>query len=187
MRRAIPILIGCAGLSMLVSGSWIHAKAGLAQVLLERAWQETRDGDANVKPWPWADTWPVARLKIPRLDATMIVLSGASGRTLAFGPGHTPGTALPGHPGTAIVSGHRDTHFAVMRGLRVGDELEVERSDGQRALYQIEAIDVVDSRDTRLRAARDGRALVLVTCWPFNAVVPGGAMRYVATARSATF
>ncbi len=187
MRRAVPLLLTGLGLSLLINGSWIHAKAALAQVLLEHAWLETRRGEQGVRPWPWADTRPVARLDFPRLDASMIVLSGASGRTLAFGPGHTPGTAVPGEPGTAIVSGHRDTHFAVMRELRRGDELRVETADGRLVLYEIETLEVVDSRTARLRAARRGTALVLVTCWPFDALTPGGPMRYVATARSVTF
>ncbi len=186
MRRAVPLLLAGVGLCLLINGGWIHAKAALAQVMLEHAWLETRGGESNVRPWPWADTWPVARLDFPRLDVSMIVLSGASGRTLAFGPGHTPGTALPGEPGTAIVSGHRDTHFALMRELRRGDELRVETANGRLVRYEIETLEIVDSRTARLRAARQGTALVLVTCWPFDALTPGGPMRYVATARSLT-
>ena len=185
--RGVPLLVAALGLSLLVSGGWIHAKAALAQLLLERAWQRTRGGETNVRPWPWADTWPVARLEIPRLNASMIVLSGASGRTLAFGPGLTQGTAQPGEPGTAIISGHRDTHFAAMRELQQGDMLRVERIDGRRVRYEIVALEVVDSRSARLRAASAGRALVLVTCWPFDALMPGGPLRYVATARSVPF
>ncbi len=186
MRRAVPLLLAAGGLCLLVHGSWIHAKAALAQVMLEYAWQETRSGETHVRPWAWADTWPVARLEIPRLDASMIVLSGASGRSLAFGPGHTQGTALPGEPGTAIVSGHRDTHFAVLEKLERGDEVVVERADGLVVRYEIEEIQVADARTSRLRISTEERALLLVTCWPFDALTPGGPMRYVATARAVT-
>jgi sortase A len=175
------------GITLLLSGGWIHAKAALAQVMLEHAWGRTTAGEQSVRPWPWADTWPVARLDFPRFDASMIVLAGASGRTLAFGPGHTHGTALPGTPGTAIVSGHRDTHFALLRDLRRGDELRVETADGRVVLYRVEALEIVDSRTARLHAAREDAALLLVTCWPFDAVAPGGPMRYVATARAESF
>ena len=192
VRRAIALIAAVApaallvlGASQVASGAWIHAKAALAQVLLERAWQHTIDGDARVRPWPWADTWPVARLRLPRLDASLIVLSGASGRTLAFGPGHTQGSALPGEMGTSIVSGHRDTHFEVLRQVRRGDEMLVERADGAVMRYRVERLDVVDSRIMALGAERDGRALVLVTCWPFDALRPGGPWRYVVTARAA--
>jgi len=192
VRRVIAAIAAIApaglialGASQVASGAWIHAKAVLAQVLLENAWQQTLAGGKRVRPWPWADTWPVARLRIPRLDASLVVLSGASGRTLAFGPGHTQGSSLPGEGGTSVVSGHRDTHFEVLRELRRGDELLVERGDGVSVRYRVEALEVVDSRGAGVRAAGDERALVLVTCWPFDALNPGGPWRYVVTARAA--
>jgi len=180
--RAFRVLLAVGGLSLLSSGGWIHAKAALAQGLLERAWQETLGGETQVRPWHWADTWPVARLEIPRLAASMVILAGSSGRTLAFGPGHTQASPLPGEPGTSIVTGHRDTHFAVLEQLRRGDEIAIERSDGRIIHYEVEELEVADARTTRIGIAADENALVLVTCWPFDAVVPGGPLRYVATA-----
>ena len=66
MKRALGWLVPAALIALggwqVAGGVWIHAKAVLAQILLERAWQQTRDGGERVRPWPWADTWPVARL-----------------------------------------------------------------------------------------------------------------------------
>ena len=84
MLIALPL----CGVWQLGLGAWIHAKAMLAQSLLETAWSETLRTGKEVKPWPWADTWPVARLTVPRLGIRRIVLAGASGSSLAFGPGH---------------------------------------------------------------------------------------------------
>lgn len=109
---------------------WIHAKAELAQVLLERAWQQSLTQDQPVKPWPWADTWPVARLTSPRHQVQLIVLDGASGATLAFAPGHMAGSASPGEIGNTVLSAHRDTHFSFLEHLRMGDELGLETPDG---------------------------------------------------------
>jgi sortase A len=174
------------GTSQLALGAWIPAKAALAQVLLERAWQHTREGGKRVRPWPWADTWPVARITVPRLGASWIVLSGASGRTLAFGPGHSDGSALPGEAGAAIVSGHRDTHFASLRALQIADEIVVERPDGNRVRYRVDELEVADSRSARLRDPGIGRSLLLVTCWPFDALSAGGPMRFIASASAPT-
>src|SRR6476661_8774911 len=92
-------------------GAWIYVKAQLAQYLLQRAWVRTMNGERDVKPWPWADTWPVAKLQAPHYRIELIVLAGASGRTLAFGPAVVNGVIeMDGH-GTLIISGHRDTHF----------------------------------------------------------------------------
>ena len=75
---------------------WIHAKALLAQVLLERAFAQTLATGTDVKPWSWADTWPVARVSVPRLGRSAIVLAGASGQALAFGPAHVERTPAAG-------------------------------------------------------------------------------------------
>ncbi|MDE0887482.1 MAG: class GN sortase, partial [Myxococcota bacterium] len=184
------IALAAFGGWQLASGAWVHAKAELAQHLLESAWEQTQaiGGAAVVRPWPWADTWPVARLHFPRLGASFIVLAGDSGSSLAFGPGHNGATARPGRPGTAVISGHRDTHFSGLGRLRVGDCVEVERPDGVRVIYRIAALEVADTRRDRLAAGAvpgaSPSSLALVTCWPFDAIQPGGPLRYVVSAYS---
>lgn len=177
------VLIGL-GLWHVGSAAVIHAKAWLAQVLLERSWAATLAGAARVRPWPWADTWPVARLQAPDLGVDQIVLAGASGRTLAFGPGHLDGTAPPGSAGHSVLSGHRDTHFHFLERLGAGSDLRVQRPDGAWRQYRVTGTEVIDARRARL-APGDGTALLtLVTCYPFDAVRSGGPLRYVVFAES---
>ena len=109
-RRIAPRVWAAAALAVLglaLTGHalYIHAKAMLAQALLHRAWIATQATGVPAKPWPWADTTPVARLIAPEHDVDLLVLAGATGRTLAFGPGHHDGSALPGEPGNAVVLG----------------------------------------------------------------------------------
>src|SRR5688500_19114061 len=92
--RLVTVLVLIAGVTIASQGAWIHVKAKLAQILLEMSWQAARAGRPSVKPWPWADTHAVAKLEVG--GGSAIVLAGASGRTMAFGPGHVDGTALPG-------------------------------------------------------------------------------------------
>ena len=61
MRVAIAVLLVAAGAWQLSDGLWIQAKAWLARGLIAHAWSRTLQGEARAKPWPWADTWPVAR------------------------------------------------------------------------------------------------------------------------------
>ena len=164
--------------------AWIEAKAQLAQRLMLRAWRGSQGGGRDMRPWPWADTRPIARLTVPRLGIDELVLAGASGRTLAFGPGHLTGTALPGTPGNAVISGHRDTHFAFLRELRVGDWIVVEGRDGRRRRYAVESDGVVDRTQLDIAAATADARLTLVTCYPFDALRPGGPLRYVVVARA---
>jgi sortase A len=183
---ALGILLAGAGLWQIGAAGTIHAKAWLAQVLLVRAWETTLAGVTAVRPWPWADTYPLARLQAPALGVDRIVLAGASGRTLAFGPGHLDGTAAPGRAGHTVLSGHRDTHFRFLEDLAPGSELRVQRPDGGWQSYRVVETRVIDTRRARL-APGDGRpALTLVTCYPFDAVVPGGPLRYLVFAEGAS-
>jgi len=180
LRLFASALVACAALPLGHAG-YVHAKACLAQVLLERAWQHAQTDGRAARPWPWADTTPIARLRVARLGVERIVLEGDSGRTLAFGPGWAPSSARPGAPGVSVISAHRDTHFAFLRELRRGDDIVVESARGTRR-YRVAALRVEDSRDGAVALRGDGDGLVLVTCWPFDAIAPGGPLRYVVSA-----
>jgi sortase A len=180
-RLLVPALLLAAAV-LGTSAGWIHLKAALAQVLLERAWATSDHGRYLHKPWPWADMAPIARLTVPRLHRDLIVLDRDSGQALAFGPGWTPSSAVPGTHGLSVISAHRDTQFTFLRQLRLGDRIVIDGAHG-RARYRVARMQVVDSLRARLpnAASRDG--LLLVTCYPFDAVVPGGPLRYVVWAR----
>jgi len=188
-RRLVPLL-GLLALGLgawqLGGAAWIQGKAWAAQILLDRAWSETRGGARAVPPWPWADTWPVARLTVPRLGVERIVLAGANGRALAFGPAYLESSAPPGTEGNTILTGHRDTHFRFLADLTVGETIEIERPDGLRRRYTVRSAEVIDARDARLLFAGGRAVLSLVTCYPFDAIMPGGPLRYVVTATAAS-
>lgn len=182
-------LLGWGATGLLAAAGWqfgqagyIHAKAWLAQVLLRGAWAGTLAGERPVKPWPWADTWPVARLRVPRLGIDEIVLAGASGRTMAFGPGHLDGTAAPGAPGVSVLSGHRDTHFEFLERVIPGDRIRVQSPDGRWHEFRALAPRVMDARHAALVLNAREPLLTLVTCYPFHALMPGGPLRYVVNA-----
>jgi sortase A len=120
---------------------------------------------------------------LPGSRAPLTVLAGASGRNLAFGPALVDGSAIPGTHGVSVIAGHRDTHFRALAELAVGDVVMLERPDGIVLDYEVVALDVVDSSRAELRIDADESIVVLVTCWPFDAVTVGGSWRYVVTAR----
>ena len=169
----LAFLFAFAGLVLLGQGSYIHAKALLAQVLLERAFAETIATGREAKPWSWADTWPVARIEVKRLRASAIVLAGSSGQALAFGPGHVELTPDAGERGVAVYAAHRDTHFRFLRDVAIGDEIDVTRNDGKTFRYRADASSVVRFDNSGIDPLSDGYELVLSTCWPFDAVTPG--------------
>ncbi len=173
-RAGLILVLTALGLWQCGEGLWIYAKAQLAQRLLEQAWDEQRQTGQPVRPWPWADTWPVARLRLPQQGVTLLVLQGDSGRSLAFGPGMAAGSTPFG---TTLISGHRDTHFAVLQQVRVGEVVELETLQGAQR-FQVLDTQVFDSRQERISAREDEPELVLLTCYPFDALVPGGPLRY---------
>ena len=112
------------------------------------------------------DGTPIGRLMIPRIDLDEIVLEGIEAEDLNAGPGHLPGTALPGERGNAIISAHRDRHFNHFDALKVGDTVVTESSIGQRS-WQIVSQRIVDKDDPALFRTSD-ETLTLTTCWPIR-------------------
>jgi sortase A len=196
-RRRMAILAAAIGIACITQAAWIDIKAYAAQVLIEAAWERNRTNPGDARPWPWADTTPVARLTVleraprgltmPATFATprgksLIVLEGATGRNLAFGPTHDPASVQPGDIGNSVIAAHRDTHFQILESLHVGDRLRIERPNGTFTFFAVTEIQVVDSRHTRIALDADTPRLTLVTCYPFNAISPGGPLRFVVTA-----
>jgi sortase A len=178
---AAVVALALGGLALIAQGVYIHAKAMLAQILLERAFAQALSTGTLVKPWSWADTWPVARVVVPRLGKSAIVLAGASGQALAFGPGQLERTPEIGEEGTAIYAAHRDTHFAFLADVRVGDHVEVTRRDGKVFRFRVTGASVVRFDRSGIDPYAPGRRLVLSTCWPLNARTQGP-LRYVVNA-----
>ena len=181
---AAAAILCVAGLVLFGQGIWIHAKALLAQVLLERAFAASLAEGHAVKPWSWADTWPVARIEVPRLHASEIALAGASGQALAFGPGHVERTPAAGEPGTAVYAAHRDTSFAFLGDVRIGDEIRITRRDGRTFRFRVTGTSVARWDASGIAADADGRRLVLATCWPLDAAF-SGPLRYLVHAELA--
>jgi sortase A len=183
MRRrflqAAAVALVILGLWELGHGVWIPLKARLAQVLLHRAWSRTMAGERHAKPWPWADTWPAARLRAPRYDVDLYVLAGANPRTLAFGPALVGETTLEEDGGMTVIAAHRDTHFRFVQALRAGDEITLDVPGQPRRRYTVIGAEILDTRAARLIGDADDSRLVLATCYPFETLTPGGPERYL--------
>ena len=174
LTQCIVISMALAGLALITWSAWIPAKALLAQELLAQAWQQTLLGEERVRPWPWADTWPVARLRTTD-GQSLYVLAGASGASMSFGPGHVSTSAPPGAA----------DNVALLEYLKPGDVLTLETASTPTR-YVVESAEIVhESRVDVL--GRTGRSeLTLITCFPFDAVVPGGPLRFVVHAAART-
>jgi len=180
-KLAVGLISLCAGSLLLADQGWIAIKARIAEHMIGYAWAgHLRDGRVH-RPWGWADTHPIARLEVPRLGVSRLVLSGASGASLAFGPGHVDGTARPNRPGNCVLAGHRDSWFAFLEHLETDDVLVLHTRE-RRVRYLVTDRVVADRRDNAWLDPMDGRRLTLITCFPFGGLRSGD-RRYVVVAR----
>lgn len=109
---------------------------------------------------------PVARLLIPSIDLDEIVMEGVGPVELNGGPGHFPGSVLPGGAGNSILSAHRDRHFRRVGELVVGARIRTETRDG--AVEWVVSERRIVSRETPSLFEESEATLTLTTCWPLR-------------------
>jgi sortase A len=112
---------------------------------------------------------PVARIRIPRIGASFVVVNGTSESALRSGPGIYPSTAFPGGGATTAIAGHRTTYLAPFRhidALRPGDEIKLEMPYADFT-YSVTGSRVVAPTDFQAAVANVGYPrLVLSACTP---------------------
>ena len=135
-------------------------------------------GDAPAIALPDTPAWhtelapspgnPVGRISIPSAGIDWIIVEGVDPDDLAKGPGHMPGTPLPGQAGNAVISGHRTTHgapFGKLDALDPGTRFTVETLIGIHT-YQVVSVEIVNPTDTWVVQPMEGGWLTLITCNP---------------------
>jgi sortase A len=172
------------GLVLAGFGAYDYYTAKLAQSEAAREWSESdseqpvpqslpQAEQKSTKPLTYYDPYrlgeTVAKLKLPRLDTTLFVVEGTDQKDLRKGPGHMPGTALPGVSGNCVIAGHRDTHFRPLQGIRKGDEVELDTKYGNFR-YQVRSMEIVSPTNVSSLYPTKDPVLHLITCYPFQYV-----------------
>ncbi|MEA3216359.1 MAG: sortase, partial [Acidimicrobiia bacterium] len=111
----------------------------------------------------------MAVIHIPKIKVERRVVEGTEVDDLRKGPGHYPGTPLPGQTGNAAIAGHRTTYgapFNRIDELAPGDEISIQTVQGT-AVYQVDTPPVVVS-PTQVEVLRDfgDSRLTLTSCHP---------------------
>ena len=180
VKKIIVLVIVALGFWHVSASAYMLSKAWLSQYLISQSWQQTLDDKQNHKPWSWADTYPIATINFPRIKQSSVVLEGSSGRNLAFSVTHLSASGMPDENKTMILSGHRDSHFAYLHDVQKGDKIIVQTTQGKFS-YQVTELRVVDSTKEQL-SITNKQELILSTCYPFDALMAGGSLRYVVKA-----
>jgi sortase A len=181
--RSLGELCITAGLIMLLfvayelwgTGAYTQAEQHKLGDELTRSWAA---GAANVTTERVRLGHGLALIRIPRLGKGFhyVVIEGVSVADLRKGPGHYPGTAMPGQVGNFVVSGHRTTYLAPFNKLgelRGGDRILIDTRASQY-VYKVTSTKVVQPSDVSVaapvpehpRANPTKRLITLTTCNP---------------------
>ncbi len=132
------------------------------------------EGIASEPITPPEDAWaeePIVELgtiSIPKIDVEMTMFEGIRLSTLERGPGHWPGSAMPGEVGNVVVGGHRVSSHAVFRHvdqLEAGDEIVFEDEDG-RHVYLVRDVQIIDPYDVWIVDPTETPTATLFACHP---------------------
>jgi sortase A len=107
-------------------------------------------------------------ISIPRLNLLAPMFEGVTLTTLNHGPGHWPGSAMPGHRGNVVVAGHRTSHSRPFRHLELlvpGDEVTFIRTEGNY-VYTVMATEIVTPDALRIIDQTDNYTATLFACHP---------------------
>jgi sortase A len=183
VRKALPWLeraLWIAGCCALGYCGFTAVDASLTQARLARSLEQSRiridaatRAAVNVPTEP-ADKAPsppativVARLEIPRVRLSAIILEGVGSQTLRLGLGHVPGTPWPGQSGNTVLAGHRDTFFRPLRKIGTCDEVSLS-TPARTYRYRVTSFEVVDPHDVKELTYHGKDELTLITCYPFS-------------------
>ena len=171
-RNLLSYLVFGAGLFLLGRGAREFWESQSGQMDAAREFQKpAREKPASGQPAPPIRVEPelgatLAKLSIPRLNAEIYVVEGVDDQELRRGPGHMPGTSMPGDRGNCVIAGHRDTHFRVLKDIRKGDRIVLDTRTGQ-FVYRVKSTEVVSPNNTASLQPTSGPVLHLITCFPF--------------------
>jgi sortase A len=111
---------------------------------------------------------PLGRIRIPSIGVSSVVVAGTGTSDLRLGPGHYPGTPLPGASGTVAIAGHRTTYGAPFRKLDKlgkGDRIEVRMPYGT-FVYRVEQRQIVAPTALWVTHRTSYDRLILSACHP---------------------
>jgi sortase A len=201
LRRLVSAFLVLAGIALLSAAAFHYFRGYEAQRTGLREWEESRSrtpvptlhvptptakenpgivgpvpspaaAETNAAPYPRGE--PIARLRIPSAQIDAVVFAGDDAATLEKGPGHVPGTEMPGDDTSrknCVITGHRDSHFRHLGWLRKGHRIELETHSGEIS-YRVVSREIVDPDAVRVLQQTAKPRLTLITCYPFNYVGP---------------
>ena len=163
MRR-IAFALTVVGVVVALAGASLGLAAWTGQQSAKNLWNEERAGSRET-------SGDYFRLSLPAHNADFIVRDRASVENLLLGPARLEWSSLPGDRGNSIIAAHRDTHFRILKDLKKGEVITIER-DGHAFHYRVVTLEIVRPKDDSFYRPTSNAVLTLVTCYPFYYLGP---------------
>jgi sortase A len=164
--RWLRVVLFAGGIAMLAYCAFVVVDSWTFQKQQRRQFESFMADRALAAPAPVAANGVIGLLDIPRLGLSVMVIEGVGTKSLRRAAGHIPGTALPGQPGNAGISAHRDTFFRPLRNIRRNDVITVSTLLGEYH-YRVVSTRIVSPSDVAVLDQSGKEVLTLVTCYPF--------------------
>jgi sortase A len=111
-----------------------------------------------------ADGQPLAKITVPSIGFSGIVLEGSDSKILSGGPGHVDGTAYPGEPNNVVISNH-NSYSLSWGNLKAGQDINLETDYGLFT-YRVSGFRIVGANDRSVTASTSKGTLTFITCYP---------------------
>ena len=142
--------------------------------------------DAPGNPYANVPVRQIGTIEIPRIALVHPIFEGVWLTVVDHGPGHWPGTAMPGAAGNAVFAGHRVTHthpFLNVDQLRNGDQVIFHMPNGDFT-YAVTQVLVVDPNAVWITNPTRSPTITLFACHPKHSaahriVIKGSLVRAV--------
>ena len=168
LAKLFSLLLMLVACFMMAKPSYIFTKSVVAQLMLNHAWLQSQQSGEKQLPWQWSDSYPVAKLTDAKSQQSWIVLSGMTGRAMAFAPSWLEDSAKPNEYGNTVISAHNDSHFSGLENTNIGDVFLLEDKKGKILSYRVVTVDIVAEENASPYQFQDETMITLITCYPFE-------------------
>ncbi|MFT6925746.1 MAG: sortase A [Psychromonas sp.] len=182
LYHKVLLMITLIAICFFAPGIYQQGKAMLAQRLLSIAWVSQLEDGKPHKPWPWADSGPIAELSIAG-QAPLMVLKGASANHLTLAPAWMVSSSAFGQAGNSVVVAHNDSYFKQLKEVQLNSLLTLHSYPNLPYNYQVMVTKRVNEKKLSVLAVNDQEILTLTTCYPFTSRLINRGLCYVVIAK----
>lgn len=182
LYHKVLLTITLIAIALFAQGIYQEGKVIVAQRLLSLAWAAQLEDGERHKPWPWADSEPIAQLSIAG-QAPLMVIAGASARNLAFAPAWMVSSSGFGQAGNSIVVAGNVTYFKQLKDVKLNSYLTLNTYPNLQFDYQVVTTKIVNQKELSALDATDQEILTLISSYPFESPISNSELRFVVIAK----